>query len=588
MQLRPYQEEAVEAVFNEWEEHKSTLLIACTGAGKTQIFSRITQKLINDDKKVLIIAHRGELLEQARNRLKVSFGIDSALDKAEYHPNLESDKVVVASIQSISRDERLNAYPKDYFDAVIIDEAHHSAADTYLKVINYFDSAKLLGVTATPNRSDVRNISDIYESVAYTYDTKTAIDEGYLAPIVIRRIPVSIDISDVRTSCGDFVATDLENALEPYLDEIANQLNEKASDRKTIVFTPTIAIGEKMAGILNNKGISASCVSSNNTKEERANILNKLHMGEIQAVTNAMLLTEGFDEPSVDCIINLRATKSESLYRQILGRGLRLSPETNKKNLLVLDFLWHSGRKGYNVLSPIELFMDKSKIPLAETILNEGECEDLDELERKIDAETALAECIKNASKKFFLGEEFIENQNPAFGYIYNDNQLDCITIQCDEAMKFYTDKDFFSFYPFHKWELDRMTNRQKEMLTNAGIDVTKVYYRGAAAKLINTLLDFKKKNKCSFKQYKFLTNKGFNNVGKWSREDVSYMIDIISKNHWRVPYKINPKIYVPKSLKIKSLKTTYVSRYGSPNINRYDAKPMLADAKPAPAEYER
>ena len=234
----------------------------------------------------------------------------------------------------------------------------------------------MLGVTATPNRSDVRNISEVFDTVAYSYDIKTAIDEGYLSPIKIRRIPIKIDISGVRTSCGDFMSGDLGNAIKPYLKDIAQNLKDKASGRKTLIFTPTIAIGEEFASLLNDEGFKASCVSSNNSADERKDIANKLSTGELNAVTNAMLWTEGFDEPSIDCIINLRATKSESLYRQIIGRGLRLSPDTDKNNLLVLDFLWHSGKGGYNILSPIQLFVDESKLDLAEDIINEGEEED--------------------------------------------------------------------------------------------------------------------------------------------------------------------------------------------------------------------
>lgn len=164
MELRPYQKDSVNAVFNEWQNHKSTLVIQATGTGKTIVFSEITKRLREQNKRVLILAHRSELLEQTQNKLAL-FNVNSVLEKAENHADIGNDNVVVASIQSISRDDRLNNYPKDYFDAIIIDEAHHSASDTYLKVINYFSNAKLLGVTATPNRADVRNISDINSSL---------------------------------------------------------------------------------------------------------------------------------------------------------------------------------------------------------------------------------------------------------------------------------------------------------------------------------------------------------------------------------------------------------------------------------------
>lgn len=549
MELRPYQKESVESIFEEWKEHKSTLIVQATGTGKTIVFAEVVKRLNTLNKKILILAHRAELLEQTQNKLTL-FGINSVLEKAENHANIGNDNIIVASIQSISKDNRLINYPHDYFDVIIIDEAHHCASNTYLKVINYFDTAKLLGVTATPNRSDVRNISDIFETVAFSYNTRQAIDDGYLSPILIRRIPITIDLSNVRTSCGDFLSSDLENTLMPYLSKIADELKEKAGNRKTIIFTPTIAIGEQMADLLNEKGFNSCCVSSKNTKEERTNIINKFHTGELNVVTNSMLWTEGFDEPSVDCIINLRATKSESLYRQILGRGLRLSPETNKENLLVLDFLWHSGRKGYDVLSPVNLFIDESRIPYANDILKDNEEISIEELQNKSNASFLLAENLKKAANKTFLGTKFKEIENPNLRYIYNNNnELDSICVRNDEAIEFYTRENPFYYVPYGQWELTRCTEKQINFLKQLGINPKNVPYKGLAVKIINTF--FRNKDKtCSYKQYKILKKKGFKNILKWDKNEVSEMIDIISTNNWKLPYNIHPTTYIPKSLK--------------------------------------
>ena len=549
MELRPYQKESVESIFEEWKEHKSTLIVQATGTGKTIVFAEVVKRLNTLNKKILILAHRAELLEQTQNKLTL-FGIDSVLEKAENHADIGNDNIIVASIQSISKDNRLINYPHDYFDVIIIDEAHHCASNTYLKVINYFDTAKLLGVTATPNRSDVRNISDIFETVAFSYNTRQAIDDGYLSPILIRRIPITIDLSNVRTSCGDFLSSDLENILMPYLSKIADELKEKAGDRKTIIFTPTIAIGEQMADLLNEKGFNSCCVSSKNTKEERTNIINKFHTGELNVVTNSMLWTEGFDEPSVDCIINLRATKSESLYRQILGRGLRLSPETNKENLLVLDFLWHSGRKGYDVLSPVNLFIDESRIPYANDILKDNEEISIEELQNKSNASFLLAENLKKAANKTFLGTKFKEIENPNLRYIYNNNnELDSICVRNDEAIEFYTRENPFYYVPYGQWELTRCTEKQINFLKQLGINPKNVPYKGLAVKIINTF--FRNKDKtCSYKQYKILKKKGFKNILKWDKNEVSEMIDIISTNNWKLPYNIHPTTYIPKPLK--------------------------------------
>ena len=573
MELRPYQQEAVEAIFEEWKTNKSTMIVLPTGCGKTVIFSEVARQLYESGKRILMLAHRGELLEQTQDKF-LKFGVESVLEKAESKANPETDNVVVASVQSISRDNRLSRFPKDYFDVIIIDECHHAATDTYTKVIEYFNTAKLLGVTATPNRSDVRSISDVFDTVAYSYDIKTAIDEGYLSPIKIRRIPIKIDISGVRTSCGDFMSGDLGNAIKPYLKDIAQNLKDKASGRKTLIFTPTIAIGEEFASLLNDEGFKASCVSSNNSADERKDIANKLSTGELNAVTNAMLWTEGFDEPSIDCIINLRATKSESLYRQIIGRGLRLSPDTDKDNLLVLDFLWHSGKGGYNILSPIQLFVDESRLDLAEDIINEGEEEDLLSLEEKADARAALIKQMEEAKRKaeaekkekeriarqkendknrhFFFGRELKNIINtPEITYCFDKlNNLDSIIFR-DAVTKFYTGRDSYEYIPLRRWESEPATEKQKEALKKYGFDISTIRFKGLATALMNAAIRHFSKHKCSYKQYVFLTKHGFKNVENWSMKAASDMMDMISRNGWRVPRYINPRTYKPANMMV-------------------------------------
>lgn len=586
MELRPYQNEAVEAIFEEWKTNRSTMIILPTGCGKTVVFSEVVRQLYEAGKKILMLAHRGELLEQTQDKF-LKFGVESVLEKAESKANPETDRVVVASIQSISRDDRLGRFPRNFFDVIIIDECHHAASDSYVKVIEYFNTAKLLGVTATPNRSDVRNISDIFETVAYTYDIRTAIDEGYLSPIKIRRIPIKIDISDVRTSCGDFMSGDLGNAIEPYLEDIAQSLSDKAANRKTLIFTPTIAIGEEFAELLNQYGFNASCVSSNNSPAERKDIASKLNSGELNVVTNAMLWTEGFDEPSIDCIINLRATKSESLYRQIIGRGLRLSPETNKNDLLVLDFLWHSGKGGYNILSPIQLFVDESRLGLAEEIINEGEEEDLLTLGDKVDARAALIRQMKEAEekakaeklekerlarqkemekrKKFFFGKE-IKNipDTPTIKYNFDSyNSLDSIVLS-DEVTRFYTGVKSYEYIPLRKWESEAITEKQKEALKKYGFDISVIKYRGLAAALMTAAIRHFSRHRCTYKQYAFLTKRGFTDVQKWSMKDASEMMDLISRNGWKVPNYIHVKTYKPKN----TSSAFYPDRRRTPNAS--------------------
>lgn len=544
MELRPYQKEAVNSVFNEWQNHKSTLIVMPTGLGKTVVFSEITNKLVKNNAKVLILAHREDLLIQAIDKLS-KFGINSSLEKAECHA-VNTENVVVASVQTLGRSERLSEYPRDYFSYIIIDEAHHSVTQNYTNIIEYFCLAKVLGVTATPNRSDMRALSNLYETVAFRMDIMEAINDGWLSTIKTRKCPVNIDLSSVRTSCGDFNAGDLENVLYPYLKKISDTINDYAKNRKILVFTPTISIAEKFSTILNQEGFKAAAISSKNTAKERDDIRQQLHDGDLNIVCNAMLWTEGFDEPSVDCIINLRATKSASLYTQIIGRGLRLYE--NKENLLILDFLWQSSNKKLDILSPQKLFFDQDDIPYIEKHLKDGKEYDLFEI-GSISHEENLADKLQNAKKHFFKGIPIKELKEPKMKYYYNDDQLDSIIIENCEFCNFIFHKNKFEWFPVIKWEVEPMTDKQKEYIKNIlGKEAKYIQYKGQANQIISEYAKRFDKGLCSAKQYNLLKKRGFQNVEKWTRDDAAEVINLLVKYHWQVPYFIKADTYIPLS----------------------------------------
>lgn len=168
MELRPYQIEAKDAVLGEWNQgHRKTLLVLPTGTGKTVVFSVVVDERIKDGGRALILAHRGELLDQAADKLMQTCGLHSALEKAECSSLGSSVPVTVGSVQSLCQDKRLDAFPADYFTDIIVDEAHHCLSDSYQKVLNHFPSANILGVTATPDRGDQRNLGSFFDSKAY-------------------------------------------------------------------------------------------------------------------------------------------------------------------------------------------------------------------------------------------------------------------------------------------------------------------------------------------------------------------------------------------------------------------------------------
>ena len=206
MKLRPYQEEARVKVQEQWDGGvQKTLLVLPTGCGKTIVFSKIIEDRVKQGDRVLILAHRGELLEQASDKLKKSTGLNTALEKADSTSLNSWFRVTVGSVQTLQREKRLNQFSNDYFDTIVIDEAHHCISNSYQNVLNHFDKAKVLGVTATPDRGDMQNLGTYFESLAYEYKIVDAIKEGYLSKIQSLTIPLNLDLSGVSTQNGVFL-----------------------------------------------------------------------------------------------------------------------------------------------------------------------------------------------------------------------------------------------------------------------------------------------------------------------------------------------------------------------------------------------
>lgn len=246
--------------------------------------------------------------------------------------------------------------------------------------MNYFDSAKVLGVTATPDRGDMKNLGSYFESLAYEYTLPRAIKDGYLSPIKALTIPLTLDLSSVSQQAGDFKASDLGSALDPYLHQIADEMIKYASDRKVVVFLPLIATSQKFTQILIDKGIRAAEV--NGESKDRDQILEDFENDKYQILCNSMLLTEGWDCPSVDCIVVLRPTKIRSLYAQMVGRGTRLYE--GKENLLLLDFLWHTER--HELCHPAHLIAENEQVAQRMTEIHTeeslyGEALDIEQVE---------------------------------------------------------------------------------------------------------------------------------------------------------------------------------------------------------------
>ena len=263
----------------------------------------------------------------------------------------------------------------------------HILSDSYQRVLQHFPDAKVLGVTATPDRGDMRNLGEYFDSLAYEYTLPKAIKSGYLSPIKALTLPLKIDMSGVGIQAGDFKAGDIGTALDPYLHSIADEMANYCKDRKTVVFLPLVKTSQKFRDILCSKGFQAAEV--NGESQDRAEILADFDAGKYNVLCNSMLLTEGWDCPSVDCIVVLRPTKVRSLYSQMVGRGTRLCP--GKDHLLLLDFLWMTER--HELCHPADLICTDEEVSKQMTAnLEEAGCPmDLEEAE-KTAAEDVVAQ----------------------------------------------------------------------------------------------------------------------------------------------------------------------------------------------------
>jgi len=523
MELRPYQTEAKEAVFKEWDEGNSkTLLVLPTGCGKTIVFAKIVEECVRRGERVLVLAHRGELLNQAADKIMKVTGLGCAVEKAEESCLNSWYRVVVGSVQTLMRQKRLSQFSEDYFDTIIIDEAHHSISDSYQNVLNHFDDSKVLGVTATPDRGDMKNLGQVFDSLAYEYTLPKAIKEGYLSPIKAQTIPLKLDLTGVSTQAGDFKASDIDTALDPYLLQIADEMLKYCADRKTVVFLPLVKTSQKFAAILNAKGFKAAEVNGNSSN--RAEVLSDFENGKYNVLCNSMLLTEGWDCPSVDCVIVLRPTKVRGLYCQMVGRGTRLCE--GKTELLLLDFLWHTER--HELCRPAHLICENPEVAQKMTEnLSESACPtDIVEAEQKA-SEDVVAQREEALAKT--LSEMRTRKRKLVDPLQYE------MSIQAE---------DLSSYVPAFGWEMSPPSDKQKQQLEKYGIFPDEIDNAGKANLILDRLAKRRTEGMTTPKQIRFLEGKGFQHVGSWQFDTARNLIDRIAANHWRVPYDIDPKTY--------------------------------------------
>lgn len=526
--LRDYQIKAIKATEDGWKTFSRQLLVLSGGSGKTLLAAHLIKREITKGGRCLFIAHTEELLDQARQKMMWACGIEAELEKADEHASL-SAMVVVASLQTLSRDSRLLGFPDDHFALVIGDESHRALSTSYIKILNYFHfgecsldeswvppvtgvpykcKGRVLGLTATPARGDRKNLGTFFDAVPFEFGLLDACREGYLCRPIVKNIPLQIDLkkhddSEKVMRGNDYNPEFIKHRITPILAEIAKKIRENASHLKTICFLPSIRTSQLLAEALCKEGMNATFVSG--SCEDRAEKMQAFRdAGPGSVLSNALIATEGVDIPDVDCVCQLRPTKIWNFYVQCAVRATRTLPGTidglktkeerlaaiaasKKPFFTLLDFLWLSDR--IDLIQPVDLVATRPDLrkKMASTPLAPGGTLDLVNLE--LEASRDLLKSLEAAARK---------HANKAARTI--DPLVWAVSLG-DEALA--------TWEPQTAWDELPATASQLDFIRKQHIDVSNVKYRGHANKIIVRLLDRLKLRLASPLQLNFLRQLG-------------------------------------------------------------------------------
>ena len=476
MQERPYQNEAIEGTFKAWEEFDKVLGVMATGGGKTVVAAEIARRRASAG-PTLFIADAQELVNQTADKFLQMAGLWTSVEMASSRAQL-GDQIVVATTQSLAR--RLDRWPANYFATIIVDEAHRNTlGEQAQKVLTYFTGAKVLGMTATPFRSDKKQLGSYYETIAFEIGLVRLITEKWLSRITIKSIPLEIDTSRLRIVGGDYRDDDVAEAISPHLRRCAELLKTEAPGRKTVTFLPLIEVSKAFCAACNDIGLRAVHVDGNDREGLKA---------DYDVICNASLLTTGWDEPSIDCVLPLKITRSLSLLSQMIGRGTRIFP--GKKDVLLLDPLYLASKRG----------MEKMLRPARLIAKTEEEADDLQEAldaGGQMDLLDAESRATENRKQKMLEALRAAARRQR--------REIDVIEFAMSLG-----DSDLANFEPEMKWEEAPPTDKQLSLIHSFGFDPLKITSRGQASKLISRLKQRRESHLATAKQVRWLIHFGY------------------------------------------------------------------------------
>jgi superfamily II DNA or RNA helicase len=488
MELRKYQIEARDALLRGAEKFQKQVCVLPCGGGKTITFASLIRERLPG--RALVLAHRESLVEQAVDKIwdtiKMKAGVEMASSRAG-----QNDAVVVSSIQSLQN--RLDRWSPDHFKTIIVDECHHVLAESWLKVLNHFDShGSVFGWTATPSRGDRRSIGNYFQNFTYEIGMRDLIDQGYLCPIVLKALPVQIDMSNVSSVAGDFHQGQTHQTLIPLLRNIAQQIKQHAEGRKTLVFLPLVETSQMFADICNEVGLNANWVSG--SRQDRDLVMKQFKKCDSGLLANALLVSEGVDIPSIDALVVLRPTRSVSFYQQMCGRGTRI--HDGKENLLILDFLYQHER--HPLARPANLFTESQEV--ADIMTNhaaEAEGEEIN----LIDLEQEAAEQQRSAAEERHIALEDAINAN---------RRRKARTIDPTALSLAFGNMRAAEYEPTVAWHSEPVSEKQIQLLRRQQIDVESVRDKGHAHSLIGMIMPRYAKKLATPKQVMFLRKHGY------------------------------------------------------------------------------